>query len=172
MTLKVDLPRDLHSAVTSLKKHVSNNPINQEGSAFTVDEMKDFLSYVADMPCSSNSASMLLYAGIAMQSLSRPGQLCEVRRASVSMYPNKQMHEVTDFGPIRMLGVSTVGFKQNEQAEVTHWIQRTRQPKLLDPVFAMAVKAAVDVKQTKAGLTGDLLANMETNILGECKVLH
>ena len=71
MTLKVDLPRDLHSAVTSLKKHVSNDPINQEASAFTVDEMKDFLSYVADMSCSSNSASMLLYAGIARQRLSR-----------------------------------------------------------------------------------------------------
>ena len=90
------------------------------------------------------------------------------------MYYNKQMHEVADFGP-RMLGVSTVGFKQKEQAEVTHWIQRTRQPKLHDAVFAMAVKAAVDVKQTKAGMTADLLANMESNNQGMhlslCKVL-
>ena len=51
---------------------------------------------------------MLLYAyaGITMQSLSRPGRLSEVRRANVSMYPNKQMHEVANFGPIRILGVS------------------------------------------------------------------
>lgn len=167
----VDLPNMLRTARTDLAKHVSKDPINQENAAFTDQEMKDFLPCLADMTCSADTANMLLYGGIAIQSLSRPGQLCNVRRKDISMYPNQEMHETADFGPIRMLGVSTVGFKQNEQAQVTHWIQRTRQPQLLDPVFAMAMKAALDAKEAWNGTAGSLLAIMENEATGE-HMLH
>ena len=163
----VHLPRMLKAAQTHLAKHVSNAPINQEDAAFTDQEMRTFLTHLMDIACSADIASTLLYFGVAIQSLSRPGQLCEVLRKDISMYPNQEMHEVADFGPIKMLGVSTVGFKQNEQAQVTHWVQRTRQPQLQDPVFAMAMKAALDSSQTWHGLSGDLLVNMEEEHIGE-----
>ena len=47
-----------------------------------------------------------------------------------------------------------------------HWIQRTRQPQLQDPVFAMATKAALDSKQSWKEVTGDLLANMKAGHTG------
>ena len=111
------------AAQTAIKQRVSNKPINQE-AAFTEQETKLFLAHLVDMPGSADIASMLLHCGIATQSLSMPGRLCDVKRKEISMYPNQEMHETADFGPIMMLGVSTVGFKQNEQAQVIQWIQR------------------------------------------------
>ena len=155
------------AASTALKSNASNDPINQENAAFTEQESKQFTQCLMNMACSEDIASMLLYCGVTIQSLSRPGQLCDVRRKDISMYPNQEMHETADFGPIRMLGVSTVGFKQSEQAQVTHWIQSTRQPQLQDPVFAMAMKAALDRGHVWSDISRDLLANMESRHEGE-----
>ena len=47
--------------------------------------------------------------------------------------------------------------KQDRRAEVTHWVSRCRQVKVTDPVFAMAMKQALDVGNDNGELRGDLL---------------
>jgi hypothetical protein len=93
-----------------------------------------------------------------------------VTRANVRLYPDEDMHEDADFGPVTMIGVSDRGnLKQDCMKEVTHWIHRNREPSTADPVFAMAMKAALDVDNTNGGMGGDLLQTLKSGKTGKLK---
>lgn len=99
--------------------------VDQSKAAFEPNELDEFVKRVCKMPDSAESATTLAFIGLTLQSLSRPGQLCEVTRDNVRLYPDTDMHEDADFGPVTMVGVSDRGhLKQDRRAEVTHWVSR------------------------------------------------
>ena len=78
------------------------------------------------------------------------------------------MHEDADFGPVTMIG----NLKQDCMKEVTHWVHRNREPSTADPVFAMAMKAALDVGNTHGDMSGDLLQTMKSGKIGRLIAHH
>ena len=141
--------------------------VDHSKTAFEPHELGDFVKLVSNMPDSAKCATCLAFKGLTLQSLSRPGQLCEVTRDNVRLYTDTDMHEDADFDPVTMVGVSNRGhLKQGRMAEVTHWVSRCRQPKVADPVFAMAMKQAMDVGNDNGELRGDLLQAMQHGAKG------
>ena len=164
----IDLDRraDKYQYDYSINKTMKGS-VDQSKTAFEPHELADFVERVSNMPDSSESATCLAFIGLTLQSLSRPRQLCEVTRDNIRLYPDTDMHEDADFGPVTMVGVSDRGhLKQDRMAKVTHWVSRCRRPKVTDPVFAMAMKQAMDVGNDNGKLRGDLLQAMQHGAKG------
>ena len=122
----IDLDRraDKYQYDYSINKTMKGS-VDQSKTAFEPHELADFVERVSNMPDSSESATCLAFIGLTLQSLSRPRQLCEVTRDNIRLYPDTDMHEDADFGPVTMVGVSDKGhLKQDRMAEVTHWVSR------------------------------------------------
>lgn len=167
LTVSIDIKGQ---AVANQNAAIQRKPetVQQEAKAFSQGELTDFTQRLSQSTCSSDMVSLFMYNGLAIQSTSRPGQICSVTRGNVRMYPEgEEMLVPAHFGPLTLLGVSDRGhLKQDCQAEVSHWICRSRQPSVTDPVFAMAMKAALDNQRTHAEHTGDLLQSMQQNRKG------
>lgn len=164
----IDLKKDAFDNALAVYTSKARKTVDQEKSAFSKKELEEFTDFVARLPDSSESAVMLMFTGLTLQSMGRSSQLCSVTRANVRLYPDEDMHEDADFGPVTMVGVSDRGnLKQDCMKEVTHWIHRTREPNAADPVFAMAMKAALDVNNSHGDMSGDLLQTMKSGNIGE-----
>ena len=167
LTVSIDIKGQ---AVAHQNAAIEHKPdtVRQEAKAFCPEELTDFTQILSQSTCSSDMVSLFMYNGLAIQSTTRPGQICSVTRGNVRMYPEgTEMLVPAHFGPLTMLGVSDRGhLKQDCQAEVSHWICRSRQASVTDPVFAMAMKAALDNQRTHAEHTGDLLQSMQQNKKG------
>ena len=164
----IDLKMDAFDNALVVYTSKARKSVGQEKLAFSRKELADFTALISNLPHSSESAVLLMFTGLTLQSMGRSNQLCSVTRANVRLYPDEDMHEDADFGPLTpMIGVSDRGnLKQDCMKEVTHC---NREPSTADPVFAMAMKAALDVDNTNGGMGGDLLQTLKSGKTGKLK---
>ena len=165
----IDLKMDAFDNALVVYTSKARKTVGQEKLAFSRKELADFTALISNLPHSSESAVLLMFTGLTLQSMGRSNQLCSVTRANVRLYPDEDMHEDADFGPLTpMIGVSDRGnLKQDCMKEVTHC---NREPSTADPVFAMAMKAALDVDNTNGGMGGgDLLQTLKSGKTGKLK---
>lgn len=82
---------------------------------------------------------MLLYLGFTLQTLCRPGQLCELKRFQVRLYLPEGMFQLADAGSVQMIQLGDRGHhKVNSSGNSSHWIIGHMQPSMLDPTGSTA----------------------------------
>lgn len=139
------LSKKAFQASNAVRNGTSGKAIDHENDYLSKPRLTEFLNELMQLPAGSSTAAMLLYIGCAIQTLARSHQLCNLRRWHLTVYPEEEMHETADFGQVEMFGLGDQGnLKTDPTANTQHFIAPCLSPQLLDPVFALAMKAAHD----------------------------
>ena len=76
----IDLKKDAFDNALAVYTSKARKTVDQEKSAFSKKELEDFIDFISKLPDSSESAVMLMFAGLTLQSMGRSSQLCSVTR--------------------------------------------------------------------------------------------
>ena len=129
-------------------------------------EVADVLKYAMTLRA-RQCVLLLAFCDILLQTLARSRQVCKLNKVHVSLYA-LQLDPLA--GPLQMLQLGDRGNHKVEKiGDMAHWVMRTFQPSLQCPLFALALKVALDTRERKGEQYQDLCKILKPKDATLCK---